>query len=299
MIMLDLHNCDAGYTPTEFQRGRFPQEFAAKLQTIFDGVDRTFYHGHAQALRPSPSQRSSRRLPGGVEVGPQTRVVSYVSRGFESMRGFDIFMRVAERIAQQYADVVFIVVGSERMAYGGDEDHIGPNKTFKQWVLSTRSWDLSRFHFVGRLEPSELGRLLASVDLHIYLTVPFVLSWSMMDAMSCGAVVLASGTAPVREMIQDGVNGLLGDFFDVEGLAAKAVEVLRDPGAFRPLGQVAEQMIDQRYSLEAVLPKMIKLYEDTVSRRPPAPASEAMPAANFAAEPIDSADPDPKFPFRI
>jgi glycosyltransferase involved in cell wall biosynthesis len=121
----------------------------------------------------------------------------------------------------------------------------------------------------------------------------------MMDAMSCGAVVLASGTAPVREMIEDGINGLLGDFFDVEGLAAKAVEVLRDPGAFRPLGRAAEQMVEQRYSLEAVLPKMLKLYEDAVSRRGPAPASPVMPAANFASTPINSADPDAKFPFRI
>jgi len=299
MILLDLHNCDAGYTPTEFQRGRFPQEYQPKLQTIFDGVDRSIYHGHEETLRPPPSQRLARTLPGGVEVGPQTRVVSYVSRGFESMRGFDIFMRVAERIAQLYDDVVFIVVGSDKMAYGGDEDHIGPSKTFKQWVLSRKTWNLSKFRFVGRLEPVELARLLASVDLHIYLTVPFVLSWSMMDAMSCGAVVLASGTAPVREMIQDGINGLLGDFFDVDALAAKAVEALRDPAALRPLGRAAEQMVQERYSLEAVLPKMLKLYEEAVSRRPPMPLSATKAPPAFGVEPINNAAPDAKSPFRM
>jgi glycosyltransferase involved in cell wall biosynthesis len=106
-----------------------------------------------------------------------------------------------------------------------------------------------------------LAKLLASSDLHIYLTVPFVLSWSMMDAMSCGAVVLGSDTAPVREMIRDGENGLLANLFDSEEIARKAIGALRDPGAARPLGREAEKMIEQRYSVEAVLPKTVAMYE--------------------------------------
>ncbi|MGH7175922.1 MAG: glycosyltransferase, partial [Tepidisphaeraceae bacterium] len=111
------------------------------------------------------------------------------------------------------------------------------------------------------LPSAELGRVLAASDLHIYLTIPFVLSWSLMDAMSCGAVVLGSVTTPVKEMIRDGENGLLADFFEPEDIASKAVAVLRDPGAYRPLGQVAEQNIADRYSLEAVLPQMLEMYE--------------------------------------
>lgn len=256
MILLDLQNCNVGYCPTGFQRSRFPEEYAQKLRVVFDGVDRQVYHGFEESLRISGvRQLAGRDVPAG------TRVVTYVSRGFESMRGFDIFMRVAKRIAAEYKDVIFFVVGADRIAYGGDADYIG-KKSFKDWVLSREEFDLSRFVFTGLLPPLELARLLASTDLHIYLTVPFVLSWSMMDAMSCGAVVLGSATAPVKEMIRDGENGLLADFFDVDGLAGKAIDVLKDPAAYRELGRAAERMIAEKYSLDQVVPQMVQLYQE-------------------------------------
>src|SRR5947209_4894671 len=188
------------------------------------------------------------------------------------MRGFDIFMRTAKRICEQFSDVRFVVVGTERIAYGGDESYIGEAKSFKEWTLAQEKYDLSRFHFTGRIPPEELTRVLAASDLHIYLTVPFVLSWSMMNAMSCGAVVLGSNTAPVREMIREGENGLLADFFDADALANKAVRVLRDPAAYRPLGRAAEQMIESRYSVEAILPQMISMYEEALRARHGRPA---------------------------
>jgi glycosyltransferase involved in cell wall biosynthesis len=268
MILLDLAECQAGYAPTEYQRSLFPAEWRGKIDVIFDGIDRSIYHGYGETLRPALAERGVRAIA-GVEVGPQTRVVTYVSRGFESMRGFDIFMQVAQRIIEQADfDVRFIVVGEDKIAYGGDENYIAPHKTFREWVLSRGKFDLGRFSFVGRVPPEELGRILASGDLHIYLTVPFVLSWSMMDALSCGAVVLASDTPPVREMIRDGENGLLAGFFDVEGMAARAIEALRDPAAHRPLGRAGEAMIESHYSLEVVLPKMLALYERLCTRHP-------------------------------
>ena len=260
MILLDLQTCQAAYTPTQFQRSRFPEELQEKIQVIFDGVDRSIYHGYDEALRPAPSARGVRQVA-GVSVAPSTRIVTYVSRGFESMRGFDIFMRSAKIIAQRYAGVRFIVVGSGKMSYGGDEEHIAPFKTFKEWALSREQYDLSNFTFIEHLDQVELAKLLAATDLHIYLTVPFVLSWSMMDALSCGAVVLGSETAPVKEMIRHGENGLLADFFSPEDFADKAVEVLKDPAAARPLGRAAEKMIVERYSLEAVVPQMVAMYE--------------------------------------
>jgi glycosyltransferase involved in cell wall biosynthesis len=209
------------------------------------------------------------------------------------MRGFDIFMKAAKLIAQMYPDVVFAVVGSDRVAYGGDESYLQGKKSFKEWVLSKDQYDLGKFAFLDRLEPTDLGRLLAATDLHIYLTVPFVLSWSMMDAMSCGAVVLGSATAPVKEMIREGENGLLADLFNVEGIASKAVQVLKDPDAFRPLGRAAEQMIAEKYSLEAVIPQMLKLYEDTVKQVAGRPRIELRPRS-------DLPPPKPKLmsPFR-
>ena len=258
MILLDLQQCAAGYTPTLFQRSCFPAEYQPKLSTIFDGVDRAVYHGHAEALRPPPGARGPRTLA-GVEVPAGAKVVTYVSRGFESMRGFDVFMKAAKRICQRVPDAIFIVVGEDRVAYGGDDAVLG--KSFKQWTLAQDSYDLSRIRFVGRVPPMQLGQLLAATDLHVYLTVPFVLSWSMMDAMSCGAVVLGSDTSPVREMITDGETGLLADFFNPEAFADKAVAALNDIPGHRELGRAAERLIAERYSLDAVLPNMLKLYE--------------------------------------
>jgi len=170
-------------------------------------------------------------------------------------------MRSAKLICEQYPDVQIIVVGTDRIAYGGDEGYTG-GKSFKEWVLAQDKYDLERIKFVGRISPLELAKAMAATDLHIYLTVPFVLSWSMMDAMSCGAVVLGSATSPVKEMIRDGENGLLADFFKPEEFAEKAVKVLQNPDEYRPLGRAAEQMIQEQYSLDAVLPQMLQMYED-------------------------------------
>jgi glycosyltransferase involved in cell wall biosynthesis len=265
MILLDLHNCDAVYTPTQFQFSRFPSEYHPKMRVIFDGVDRKVYHGHEEKLRPPPDQRRPRQIA-ETTIPAATRIVTYVSRGFESMRGFDIFLRAAKRIYQEYPDVLFVVLGSDRICYGGDETYIAPAKTFKEWALSREEYDSSKFLFTGRMPPDQLARLLAATDLHIYLTAPFVLSWSLMDALSCGAVVLGSATSPVKEMIEDGRNGLLADFFDADAIAQRAVEVLRDPAAYRPLGRAAEQRIAEKYSLDVVLPEMVEMYEQTMAR---------------------------------
>ena len=268
MILLDIDGCSAGSCPTEFQKSTFPDIYHPRLRVLFDGIERSVYHGHDEALRPPVDSRTPRQIA-GVSVPASTRVVTYVSRGFESMRGFDLFMKSANLILAQFPDVLFFVVGQDRIAYGGDETFLPKGTSFKQWVLSSGNYDLSRFHFVGNMPPPALGRLLAISDLHIYLTVPFVLSWSMMDAMSCGAVVLGSDTAPVREMIRHGQNGLLANLFDPDDIAKKAVPALRDPAAFRPLGRAAEQMIARDYSVEAVLPAMIRMYEEVVAAGTP------------------------------
>jgi glycosyltransferase involved in cell wall biosynthesis len=271
MILLDLENCDEGYCPTEFQRSTLPHAYQHRLRVIFDGIERSVYHGFDESLRPPTEQRQTRQIA-GVSVPASTRIVTYVSRGFESMRGFDLFMTSAKIIAEKFPDVLFMVVGTDRIAYGGDENFLPKGTSFQQWVLSQDQYDLSRFKFLGNIPPADLGKLLAATDLHIYLTVPFVLSWSMMDAMSCGAVVLGSDTAPVREMIQDGQNGLLTNLFDVDEMADKAIRALRDPADYRPLGRAAEQMIIERYSVDAVLPQMVAMYEE-VAGAPSPPSS--------------------------
>ena len=162
--------------------------------------------------------------------------------------------------------MLFVVVGEDRVAYGGDARFTG-RKTFKQWVLENDTYDLDRILFAGRIPPPELARLFTLSDLHIYLTVPFVLSWSMMNALACGCTVLASDTAPVREMIRHEENGLLVDFFDVDGFVAAANRVLDEPAAYRALGSAGVKMIQENYRLEDCLAKMLALYQQVIGAR--------------------------------
>lgn len=256
MILLDLEYCAAGYSPTEFQRGVMPEAYRPKIRVLHDGIDTGFW-------RP---QEIPDRTIGKLKLGPGERLVTYVSRGLEAMRGFDVFMRAAKRIYEAHPDVRIVVVGEDRVAYGGDLRHI-EERSFKEHVLSQDDYDLERILFAGRVEPSVLARLLSLSDLHVYLTVPFVLSWSLLDAMACGCTILASDTAPVRELIHDGENGLLCDFFDADRLAARALDVLADPERHRELGRAARRTIEERYSMDVIMPRMLAFYEEVAGGR--------------------------------
>lgn len=256
-LLADLHNCDAGYSPTAFQRSLFPSEYQPKLHTIFDGIDTEFW-------KPGTSDQSRELTINGRRISADTRVITYVSRGFESMRGFDIFMQAAKRIAEARSDVLFVCTGSDRVCYGGDLKN-SEYKSYREKVLAEDSYPDDRFLFTGMLPPQQLARLFQRSDLHIYLTVPFVLSWSMMNALACGCLVLASDTAPVREMIRSGENGLLADFFSPDEFATRALEVLESPDTFVPLRRQARQTVEQEYSMEVCLPRMLQLFRSVAA----------------------------------
>ncbi len=249
-----LVDCDAGYSATEWQKQTFPRRFHSKIAVYFDGIATDFYHPGA-----APRKIGETTIPAG------TRVVTFVSRGLESIRGFDVFMKVARRIAEVRDDVVFVVVGGEEIHYGWDKLHTG-FASFKQWVLSQDHYDLSRFLFVGRILPEQLADIFRISDLHVYLTAPFVLSWSLLDAMASGCVVLASDVPPVREVIEPGQNGLVEPLFDVECLTETALRVLADPAAFSPLGRAARRTIEERYSLETCIPPLGEFLERVANR---------------------------------
>ena len=179
------------------------------------------------------------------------------------MRGFDVFMKGAKKICDARDDVVFLCVGSDRVCYGGDLNRI-KEETYREHILKQDNYDLDRFIFTGRVDPQDLVNVFSLSDLHIYLTVPFVLSWSLMNSLACGCTVLGSATAPVQEMITHGENGFLADFFDVDGLTDLALQVLDDPEKYRHFGEAGAKMIQESYSLEKMLPKMLDLYERTI-----------------------------------
>ena len=264
MLLLDLEQCRLGYSPTRWQRSKLPELFHDKVRVVFDGIDTEFW----QPVQGGP------RTVAGETVPEDMRVITYVSRGMESMRGFDIFMKAAKKICDRRDDVIFLIAGEDRICYGGDERVIG-HKSFKKWALSQEDYDLSRIRFLGRVQPRELVNLFALSDLHVYLTVPFVLSWSLMDALACGATVLASDTGPVREVIEHEQNGLLVDFFDADRMADIADEVLDSPGDFQHLGAAGVELIREKYSLEVCLPQMESLYEEAIQGQSSQPAGIA------------------------
>ena len=252
-VLVSLVDCDAGYSATRWQKSSFPERFHHKIEVHFDGIDDQLYRAG-----PAPREIAGRSIPAG------TRIVTFVSRGLESIRGFDIFMEVARRVAAERPDVLFVVVGSDEIYYGWDKLHTG-QPSFKRWVLERGHFDLSRFVFLGTIEPARLAEILRITDLHLYLTAPFVLSWSLMNAMASGTVVLASDVAPVREVIEPGVNGLVEPLFDVDRLAEAALRVLDDPSAFAPLGRAARETIEARYSIDVAIPELKDYFERVAS----------------------------------
>lgn len=251
MLLLDLDNCTQGWTPTHYQRRYFPAEWQSKINVIFDGIDTDIYY-----RRPDARVRLAREL----NLPDDARVVTYVARGFEFMRGFDIFMQATKRIAADFPNVVFVVVGSDTTHYGNDQSRTG-GKTLRDHILSQETFDLSKFRFTGFVPEERLAEILSLGDVHIYLTEPFIASWSMVDAMSCGAVLVASDQTCVREYVVPGENGLLVDFFDVDGLASQVVEILRDPPAYQHLGEAATRTVAEKYSVDVAMPKLVEFFE--------------------------------------
>jgi len=246
--LYDLEASAAAYTPTQWQWSLLPEVWRPKVEVIHDGID-------TDAWR----RRAVPRRVGSETIDDGTRIVTYVSRGLEAMRGFDVFVRVANRIAAEMPNVVFIVVGSDRVHYGDDLRHTGA-KSFREHVLATEKPDLRRFRFLGTLPAAQLADLFSISDLHVYLTVPFVLSWSLLNAMACECTVLGSDTAPVREVIKHGKTGLLADFFDADALATEALRALRDPAVYRALGSAAREEVEARFGLDRTFPRVWDLF---------------------------------------
>jgi glycosyltransferase involved in cell wall biosynthesis/cephalosporin hydroxylase len=260
MIMLDLLNCDRGWTPTHYQRDFFPAEWRNKIEVIFDGIDTEVYH------RKDGAEARIREM---YKIDPSHRIVSYVARGFEMIRGFDVFVRAAKIVCQKRDDVTFVVVGTDKVHYGSDLKYI-KEATFRHQILADEKPDLSRFRFVGYVQQEVLADILSATDVHLYLTEPFIASWSMVDAMACRAVLIASDQTCVREYVVPDENGLLVNFFDHEALAEKTLEVLANPAKFSDLARAAEKTVVEKFSLDVAIPKLARFFQEVGSgtRRP-------------------------------
>ncbi|GAB3775927.1 glycosyltransferase [Ramlibacter monticola] len=234
---------DAILCPTHWQRSCLPREFQAKTTVIFDGVD-------TRVVRPEPSA-FVRLGRSGLQVGRNDSVLTFVNRNLEPYRGFHVFMRALPEILARNPRTRCVIVGDDSVSYGTPpRSHRNWREAMLQEVGSRLPAD--RIHFVGCVAYADYLRLLQVSTCHAYLTYPFVLSWSCIEALACGCRVVGSATPPVREVITPGHNGLLFDFFDVAGLARTVSDVLQDPGAYDPLAATAVREARAKYDLETV-----------------------------------------------
>lgn len=246
-----LHAADAIYAPTQWQASQLPRDYRAKTQVIFDGID-------TQHVKPN-AQASIHLQREGVTLNSQSEMITFVNRNLEPYRGFHIFMRALPEILRQRPKAHVLIIGRDEVSYGSPPKTGG---TWRQVMLAEVGAQLpmARVHFLGGLAFEDYLRVMQLSSCHVYLTYPFVLSWSCLEAMSAGRVVVASRTGPVTEVIEHGKNGLLFDFFDVAALSKQVIEVLDKPKSFAGLGVQARKTVIERYDLNSkCLPELVKL----------------------------------------
>ena len=248
-LLLGLEACDWGISPTRWQKSRHPAAYQDRISVLFDGID-------TQAVRPD--RAASFTLPDGTVLRSGDEVVTYAARSLEPWRGFPSFLRALPRILRARPAARIVIAGTDAVSYGKPPPGGG---TWRQTLMDETGADPARVHFLGRVPYEAYVRLLQVSAAHVYLTVPFVLSWSMLEAMAAGCLVIGSATPPVQEMIEDGHNGLLVDFFSPGMIADRVIEALAHPSRYTKTREAARWTALSRHSLERCLPPQIALLE--------------------------------------
>ncbi len=243
-ILIDLYSCDHGLSPTNWQRQQFPKEFHSKIKVHHDGIDINYFQPIAGAKLVLP------RI--NLDLSEVDELVTYVARGMEPYRGFPQLIETISILQKKRPQCHFVIVGKNRVAYGKT---LPDGQTYKDLMLEKFLLDMNRVHFTDLLPYSEYLQVLQASSVHIYLTRPFVLSWSMLEALCTGCLIVGSDTPPVKEVIEDGVNGLLVDFFNPEQIAARVIEALDNPDKMAKIRQRARETIVEKYDLAKLLPQ--------------------------------------------
>jgi glycosyltransferase involved in cell wall biosynthesis len=262
--LLAFHDLTWGLAPTRWQASTAPAEFRDRLSVIHEGID---------TVQIAPRPGSVVQLQkAGLTLRPGDEVVTFVARNLEPYRGFHRFMRMLPQLQALRPTAQVVILGGDGVSYGSAPP--GGQRTWKQQLLQELDGQLdrSRIHFVGPVPHAVLHDLFRVSACHVYLTYPFVLSWSLLEAMACEALIVGSATPPVQEVIEPGVNGLLVDFFDGEALATTIASVLADPAAHRPLREQARRTAVERFDLRShCLPAQLALVDTLLQGRLPDP----------------------------
>jgi glycosyltransferase involved in cell wall biosynthesis len=259
--LLAFQGANWGHSATHWQRSLYPVEMQPRISVLHEGVD-------TELARPSLDATFA--LPGSGRVfGARDEVVTYVARNLEPYRGFHIFMRALPELLRRRPRVHVVIVGGDGVSYGAPA---APRSTFRESMLQELGarLDLKRVHFVGMLDYMSYLNLLQVSSAHVYLTYPFVLSWSFIEAMACGCLVIGSRTPPVLEVLRHGINGLTVDFFSHVDLADRINEALEQRELMQPLRKAARATAVEHFDLaNLLLPRWVRLFEEVAQGRRP------------------------------
>ncbi len=256
--LITLNICDHGVTPTNFQLSVFPDEYKRKISVIFDGVD-------TNILRPDNTVEAT--FQNGNKLTCNEEIITFVNRNLEPYRGWHSFARSIPIIQALRPNAHILIIGGDDVSYGSQpKDGISYKHRFINEIKDKVDW--SKVYFTGRVPYNQFVRILQLSSVHVYLTYPFVLSWSMIEAMSCGCLVIGSKTPPVEEVIQHEINGLLVDFFNPEEIALAVNMVLNHPDRMHKIREKARETVINKYDLKTIcLPAHIKLINDLANKR--------------------------------
>jgi len=259
MHLLNLEQCDLGVTPTRWQHSLHPSAYRDKIHIIHEGID-------TACLRPDMG--ATLKLPNGRILRAGDAVVTYVARNLEPYRGFHKFMRALPTILRCHPDCEVVIVGGNEVSYGNKPVDA---RDWRSKMLMENPVDQNRVHFLGKVPYEVFKKVLQVSAAHVYLTYPFVLSWSMLEAMASGCVVIGSKTAPVEEVIKHGETGILVNFHDHMELAESVLSVLHRRVDTALMRATARECMAKRYKLETG----VQQYEMLINGSHP--SSHAMP----------------------
>ncbi|MBQ7515150.1 MAG: glycosyltransferase [Schwartzia sp.] len=245
--LLNLEACDVRYTPTEWQKKQFPDHFQQGMHVIHEGIETKLFQPKKGAKMVLPRIK--------LDLSEVPEIVTYVSRGFEPYRGFPEFMDTIRILLKRRPECHVVIVGVDRSCYGPAPK----DTTWKKIEEEKGGYDTNRVHFTGHLNRDEYLTVLQASTVHVYLTRPFVLSWSSLESMSAGCCLVGSKTPPVMEVVEDGVNGLLANFRRPEHIALRIEEALDDPELRARLGKAARETILERFDMDDCMRKQVNM----------------------------------------
>jgi glycosyltransferase involved in cell wall biosynthesis len=262
LLALDTFSCAT--TSTWWQWSTIPPQYRDRVIVAHEGID-------TNKIMPNPDAGETGEITlsrHGIVLKPGDEVVTFVSRNLEPCRGFHTFMRMLPLLMQLRPKARVLVIGRDGKGYGSEPPGGGGWRNFMMREISDKI-DPSRIHFVGQVPHSILHRVFRLSSCHVYLTIPFILSWSLLEAMACGCLVVGSATPPVQEVIIDGHNGLLVDFFDHEALARRVARALANPDSYRQLRLSARETVVNHYDLKSVcLPRQMMMVDALLRGEP-------------------------------